>query len=264
VDFVLSPKEIARELTRLSKHDYARREVLQARNEIENSNPDLRIILTLLHKETGVDFSQYKMTTVKRRILRRMLLHKIKTPGEYATLMAEKSGEVNILYQDLLINVTGFFRDTDAHEYLKTTLFPTMLKSKAAAGEMLRVWIPACSTGEEVYSIAMTLLEIQKSKPTDKPVKIFATDLSAKAIAKARVGEYSPKELKSVSPKRLQRFYEKSGNNYRICKIVRDLSRHCSPKESTCHISLCIKCKRLSDARQIRNYRKIRSALHKN
>ena len=137
-------------------------------------------------------------------------------------LTAEKSDEINILYQDLLINVTGFFRDTDAHQYLKTTLFPRMLKSKSA-GETLRIWIPACSTGEEAYSIAMMLLEIQRSKPTDIPVQIFATDLSAKAIAKARVGEYSKHELKSVSPKRLQRFYAKSGSNFRISKLVRDM-----------------------------------------
>ena len=222
VDFVLSPKEIARELTRLSKHDFMRGDVPPAGDEIENSNPDLRIILTLLHKETGVDFSHYKMATIKRRILRRMLLNKLKALREYAKLMTEKSDETNILYQDLLINVTGFFRDNDAHQYLKTTLFPRMLKNKGK-DETLRIWVPACSTGEEVYSIAMTLLEIQKSKPTDIPVQIFATDLSANAIAKARVGEYSKHELKSISPKRLQRFYAKSGDNYRISKLVRDM-----------------------------------------
>jgi two-component system CheB/CheR fusion protein len=224
VDFVLSPKEIAHELTRLSKQDYVKREGLEVgkENEIEDSHPHLNVILTLLHKETGVDFSHYKMATIKRRILRRLMLHKIKTLSEYAALMEKKRDEINILYQDLLINVTGFFRDNDAHQYLKTTLFPRILKSKAK-GEALRIWIPACSTGEEVYSIAMTLLEIQRSRPAGIPVQIFATDLSEKAIAKARAGEYTQHELKSVSPKRLQRFYTKSGHNYRISKVVRDM-----------------------------------------
>ena len=222
VDFVLSPKEIALELTRLGKQDRAKPGAWSSGKGIENDNPDLGVIISHLHKETGVDFSYYKMATIKRRILRRMLLNKINTLKEYAQLTAEKSDEINILYQDLLINVTGFFRDTDSHQYLKTSLFPRILKSKAA-GETLRIWVPACSSGEEVYSIAMTLLEIQQNKPTDISIQIFATDLSAKAIAKARIGEYAKTDLKSISPKRLQRFYTKSGSNYRISKIVRDM-----------------------------------------
>ncbi len=224
VDFVLSPKEMARELTRLSKLDYLNRAPMRAASEveIENSNPDLGIVLNLLYEATGVDFGHYKMPTIKRRIQRRMMLCKIKVLSEYVRMLVDKRDEVNILYQDLLINVTGFFRDTDAHRYLKTTLFPRILKSKKA-GETLRIWIPACSTGEEVYSIAMMLLEVRTRKPADAPILIFATDLSTRAIVKARLGEYSKHELKSVSPKRLQRFYTKSGSNYRISKVVRDM-----------------------------------------
>lgn len=225
VDFVLSPKQIAHELARLSKHDYVKRHVPAAGNEdeIDNSDPDLKLILHLLHKETGVDFSYYKMATIKRRILRRMYLYKIESLKAYAKLMTEKSDEINILYQDLLINVTSFFRDTEAHHYLKATLLPRLLKSKEA-DETLRIWIPACSTGEEAYSMAMTILEIQTGNNTNIPVRIFATDLSAQAIAKARVGEYPGEQLQSVSPKHLQQFYTKSsGSNYRIAKVVRDM-----------------------------------------
>lgn len=223
VDFVLSPKEIAKELIRISKKDYVKRDALRsAENEIENTNPDLKIILNLLLKQTRVDFSHYKMPTIKRRILRRMLLHQIKSLKEYALFTAGQKEEIEILYQDLLINVTNFFRDTDAHGYLKTTLFPKLLKSKTA-NEKLRIWIPACATGEEAYSMAMSLLEIQGEEGTNIPVQIFATDLSKTAISKARIGEYSKPELEMVSPKRLQRFYTKSGSKYRIAKVVRDM-----------------------------------------
>ena len=224
VDFVLSPKEIAHELTRLGKHFYAKHDVpgVVKENEIESSDPSLKIVFNLLQKETGADFSHYKIATIKRRIQRRMLLYKIKSLKQYAKLLVEKSDEINILYQDLLINVTAFFRDADAHQYLKTTLFPKILKSKTA-DQVLRIWTPACSTGEEAFSIAMTILEIQSSKSDTTRVQIFATDISEKAIAKARVGEYSKHELESVSPKRLLRFYSKTGNTYRIAKVVRDM-----------------------------------------
>jgi len=224
VDFILSPKEIALELARLSKHPFVKNKGTKKRQEdlIDSSDPELATILHHLNRTTGVDFSVYKMNTIKRRIIRRMLLYKIKTLREYAIMLSEKSAEIDILYQDLLINVTSFFRDTDAHRYLKTTLLPRLLKSKKL-DETLRIWVPACSTGEEPYSIAMMLLEILGNKPDKPNIQIFATDLSTKAISKARIGDYSKQELDSVSPARLQRFYTKSGNNYRIAKMVRDM-----------------------------------------
>lgn len=224
VDFILSPKEIALELARLSKHPLIKTIGVKAGEEdaIENSNPDLKIILNQLHKVTGVDFSAYKMNTIKRRIIRRMLLHKINELREYAKLLTHEKDEIHILYQDLLINVTSFFRDTETHKYLKENLFPKLLKRKSA-GESLRIWVPACATGEEAYSIAMMLLEIQESKTTTIPVQIFATDLSEQAISKARVGFYSPQELDTVSPKRIQRFFVKVEGGYRVAKAVREM-----------------------------------------
>lgn len=224
VDFVLSPKEIAQELTRLSKQDYMHRELPRPGKEadIDNKDPGIKIILDLLQDETEVNFSYYKMATIKRRIIRRMFLYKIESVKEYAKLMSEKKEEINILYQDLLINVTSFFRDTEAHRYLKTVILPKLLKG-IPAGETLRIWVPACSTGEEAYSIAMTILEIQNNRDTNTPVQVFASDLSKQAIAKARAGEYSIKDLESVTPKLLQRFFTKHGSNYRISKAIRDI-----------------------------------------
>ncbi|MEI6408628.1 MAG: chemotaxis protein CheB [Bacteroidota bacterium] len=224
VDFILSPKDIALELARLSKHPFIINKGIKKGQEeaLDNNDSDLKQILKQLNQAVGVDFSLYKMNTIKRRIIRRMLLYKIKTIGEYAALLSEKSAEIDILYQDLLINVTSFFRDSDTHQYLKTSLLPRLLKSKTA-DETLRIWVPACSTGEEAYSIAMLLLEIQGNKSDFPRVQIFATDLSAKAIVKARIGEYSKHDVAAVSPVRLQRFYAKSGNNYRISKAVREM-----------------------------------------
>jgi len=224
VDFILSPKEIALELGRLSKHPLIKAISLKdsEHDHIENYHPDLKSILNLLFKATGVDFDVYKMNTIKRRIVRRMLLYKITTLKEYAKLLSQKTEEIDILYQDLLINVTSFFRDTDTHKFLKENLFPKLLNIKKT-GEILRIWVPACATGEEAYSIAMMLLEIQESKTKSIPIQIFATDLSETAIRKARSGNYSKKELETVSPKRIQRFFNKSESGFQVNKSVRDL-----------------------------------------
>ncbi|PKP07012.1 MAG: chemotaxis protein CheR [Bacteroidetes bacterium HGW-Bacteroidetes-5] len=224
VDFILSPKQIALELARLSKHPFVKpnEKNKNSENLIDNSDPDLKIIINQLLKTTGVDFSVYKMNTIKRRIIRRMLLYKITTLKQYAKLLTQKNEETDILYQDLLINVTSFFRDTDTHKYLKEDLFPKLLKKKKA-GDSLRIWVPACATGEEAYSIAMMLLEIQGSQPNNTSVQIFATDLSGIAINKARVGIYTKQELEAVSPKRIQRFFTKADGGFRVNKAVRDM-----------------------------------------
>lgn len=226
IDFILPPKEMALELARLSKHPFVKRAKTVAasplEDKIDNQDPDLKAILQQLLKSTGVDFSAYKINTIKRRILRRMLLYKIKTLQQYAAFLLEKKEEIDILYQDLLINVTSFFRDTDTHKYLRSTLFPKIIKRKKE-GDTLRLWVPACATGEEAYSLAMILLEIKEITGADLSIQIFATDLSQEAIAKARLGVYSKQELESVSPKRLQRFFSKSDGGFRVDKALRDM-----------------------------------------
>jgi two-component system, chemotaxis family, CheB/CheR fusion protein len=224
VDFILSPKDIATELTLMSKHPLIKRNAIKhaPEDEIENNNPDLKLILELLHNRKNVNFSHYKMNTIKRRMLRRMLVLKFKTIDQYAELLVKDTNEVDLLYQDLLINVTEFFRDTEAFLLLKKTILPRMLKTKAE-GETLRIWVAACATGEEVYSIAMLLLEIQQNKTNKIPFQIFASDLSADAISFARNGEYSINQLKNISPKQLQLFFTKTKDKYRISKSLRDV-----------------------------------------
>ncbi|WP_281298782.1 CheR family methyltransferase [Flavobacterium limnophilum] len=224
VDYVMSPAEIGKELSRMSKNPLEVRTVPKKVStlDLDNNNPDLKNIIQYLHKKKNVDFSHYKMNTIKRRIQRRMLINKSKTLKDYGQLLAKDANEADLLYQDLLINVTSFFRDPDAFSLLKSTILPKLLKSKES-GETLRIWVVACAIGEEVYTIAMLLLEIKEETKIDIPFQIFASDLSTEAIRAARIGEYTTEQISNLSPERLERFFTKSKNKYRIVKLLRDV-----------------------------------------
>jgi two-component system, chemotaxis family, CheB/CheR fusion protein len=224
VDLVLSPKDIAAQLARIGKKPDIVKAVMHEsfEDEISNTDEDLTGIILLLKKGTGVDFTHYKMNTIKRRIVRRMLLYKLESLKGYVQYLKQHPNELNVLYQDLLINVTYFFRDADAMEYMKKTLLPRILKTKSV-NDPLRVWVPACATGEEAYSLAMVIMEVLGEKANSVSIQIFATDLSELAIARARLGIYSRHDVVGISPKRLQRFFIKVDGSYRIVKSIRDL-----------------------------------------
>jgi two-component system CheB/CheR fusion protein len=222
VDMILSPKEIAYELERIGKNNDLIAQAMDIDASVGANDEDLNAIIQLLKKSTGVDFKHYKINTIKRRIIRRMLLYQLETLKDYAKYLRQHSHEINVLYQDLLINVTSFFRDLDTLEYLKKSVLPKII-SNAKANEPVRIWVPACSTGEEAYSLAIILMELLNNKTTLPPIQIFATDLSELAVAKARLGVYSKTELAEVSPKRLQQYFTKIDGSYRIVKAIRDL-----------------------------------------
>ncbi len=222
-DFVLPPAEIAAELSRLGAQNDVYR---HAFNELDGGaspgDEAFNGILHLLNRSTGVDFSQYKVNTIRRRIFRRMMLFRLETLDEYTQYIRRHTQEISALYQDLLINVTTFFRDTAAGEYLKKEILPKLLKTKGA-NDPVRVWVPACSTGQEPYSLAMLITETLEEKAMAIPVQIFATDLSETAVTKARLGIYSKDEVAGIPPRRLQRFFIKTDGHYRIVKPLRDL-----------------------------------------
>jgi two-component system, chemotaxis family, CheB/CheR fusion protein len=223
VDYVMSPTQIAAELARLAGNGMKPLNRAQSKkNHMQPGDPDMGAVLRHLYKKTSVDFSHYKMTTLTRRLRHRMRQHNISTVKDYLKLLANKNGEAEILYKDLLINVTDFFRDPDLFRYLKSAFLPRLLKRKAPNGT-LRIWVPACSTGEEAYSIAMILLELQENNKRKIPVQIFATDLSKTAIRDARLGLYSKADLQQVSAKRLKRFFQRNGDSYRVAKELRQL-----------------------------------------
>lgn len=224
VDFVLPPAKIAEELANLSRNLMLAFPLpLILTEESPEPGDALATIFALLRSTTGVDFSRYKPNTLDRRIGRRMLLYKLEQLEDYAAYLQEHPAEVKALYEEILIHVTSFFRDPEAFELLKERVFPTITQNKSAEFP-IRIWVAGCSTGEEVYSIAIGLLEFLSNQVTQPPIQIFATDISELAIDKARSGIYAENQMVEVSPERRRRFfYAVEGGRFQISKAVREL-----------------------------------------
>lgn len=224
VDFILSPDEIAYELARIGQHPHvARPKVADDAKSSSDAQGDLMDkIFLLLRSATGVDFTYYKQTTIDRRITRRMVVNKLDGLEAYVGYLQEDPAEVRALYQDILITVTDFFRDREAFETLKNQVFPEIIRNKAPDAP-IRVWVPGCSSGEEPYSIAMSLLESLEGMSKKPPVLIFATDINEIAIEKARAGIYPESITADVSPERLQRFFVSTEGGYQINKFIREM-----------------------------------------
>jgi len=223
VDFVLTPEGIAKELARISRHPFVNPiPSKSAEEEASAGRNGFRKILTLLQKSKGVDFTDYKANTLNRRITRRMVLNKSESPEAYAKFMRENAAEVEALYQDILINVTSFFRNPETFAVLKEKIFP-QIAEQHTSDEPIRIWTLGCSTGEEAYSIAMSFAEFAADQAEHLPVQIFATDLSDRGIEKARAGLYPRDITQDVSPERLRRFFTEADGGYRISKPLRDM-----------------------------------------
>ena len=179
-------------------------------------------ILRLIRSKTGNDFSQYKKSTIHRRIERRMSVHLITDIAVYARYLEEHTDEVNILFRELLINVTSFFRDPEAFELLRREVLPGLIKQKGEY-ESFRVWVPGCSTGEEAYSLAIIIREIMDDMNRDCKVQIYSTDIAEDAIATARKGLYPPNIAADVPEERLKRFFIRDGNGFVVKKEIRDM-----------------------------------------
>lgn len=182
----------------------------------------LQKIFVLLRAQSGNDFSLYKKNTVRRRIERRMSVHQLSNITQYVRYLQENSNEVDLLFKELLIGVTNFFREPDAFTVLKEKVIPDMLKNKKA-GDSIRIWVIGCSTGEEAYSIAIILREcLDDLKLKGIKTQIYATDIDKEAIDVARQGRYPDNITADVSEERLQRFFSKEDDHYRIKKNIRD------------------------------------------
>ena len=222
VDISLAPAEIARQLARIGRHPYVK---MPAGGETAapDEEASFRRILALLRASFGVDFAAYRDNTVRRRIKRRMVLNVREDLAQYATQLGRDRTELEALYHDILINVTSFFREPETFEALKQSVFPEMLKSKPP-GTSIRIWSPGVATGQEAYSLAMSLVEFLDAKNPSPPIQIFATDLSdTTALQKAREGLYPDSIAAEISPQRLRRFFTKEDGRYRISKTLRDM-----------------------------------------
>jgi two-component system CheB/CheR fusion protein len=224
VDFVMAPDGIAREILRIAQHPYVAIPAVKApeARAQQAEGTDLERVLALLRQGTGVDFSHYKLNTLLRRINRRMVLLRLENLRQYAEHLQRNPGELESLYQDILINVTSFFRNPEAFDALKARVLPRLMHSRPRQ-DPLRVWSIGCSTGEEAYSLAMLVAEFLSEINSPLPVQIYATDLNGAAIDRARLGFYPKSLVHDVSPERLRRFFLEADGGYRVSKAVRDM-----------------------------------------
>jgi two-component system, chemotaxis family, CheB/CheR fusion protein len=216
IDACLTAPEIGDELMRLAAHPYVAR---PARGLGEAARAEL---LGRLRDAFGVDFSAYKRTTIERRIDRRMALHKTDQVEAYLAIVRDTPGELAALYGDLLIGVTGFFRDREPFELLAQVVFPRLLAGRAP-DDPIRIWVPGCSTGEEAYSVAMCLLEALDGHALAPRIQIFATDIDDNALAFARQAIYANASALDLPEQRRQRFFTHSDRGYQVSRQVRDL-----------------------------------------
>ncbi len=238
VDFTLAPAAMAAQLIAYASHLYVSRAYASrvvtshaydmpaqasplASAKAENV---LKKVFILLRAQTGHDFSEYKPSTIHRRIERRMAVHQIDMLEGYLKYLQQSPTEVETLFREMLIGVTRFFRDTEAFQALETQILPALLASKPAGGAV-RGWVPGCSTGEEAYSIAILLQERMEALKLRYDVQLFATDIDSQAITKARAGVFPAGIAADVTPERLARFFtlETDSGNYRIHKSIRDM-----------------------------------------
>jgi two-component system, chemotaxis family, CheB/CheR fusion protein len=220
VDFILTPEEIPVQIARSTGG------FKEAPPESAEEHPDpegaFRQVLTLLRLRKGTDFTYYKQTTIRRRIERRMGLNKIKTIRAYVDFFRETPAEQDLLYQDLLIPVTGFFRDPSTFDTVSESLLPLLFGGREE-GNPLRIWIAGCSTGEETYSMAISMNEYLGARADAFQIQIFSTDVSERSIAIARKGIYSAAEVGGVSPERLEKYFEKIAGSYHVSKSIREI-----------------------------------------
>jgi two-component system CheB/CheR fusion protein len=223
VDYVLPPKDIAHELARTARHPYVFRDRSADNADIAlTGSSGLGSIFGMLRRVTGLDFTHYRQTTIVRRIHRRMVVHKIEKLDEYVKYLRSNPAELKALYQDMLINVTSFFRNPRVFDALKSQVFPDILKNRSPEST-IRIWTPGCASGEETYSLAILLLEFLGDKAPHVPIQFFGTDVSESSIGKARGGVYPENIRGDVSPERLRRYFTQTEGGYRISKAIRDM-----------------------------------------
>ncbi len=223
VDFVLPPEEIAQELAEIAKHPEIIRQKIEIPEPPAEGGNDKQAIFTLLKASFNVNFANYKKATTDRRITRRMVLKNIESIKNYVSYLRTHKDELQALFEDLLISVTGFFREPETFTFLKECVFSTIVEKKQL-NQLIRVWVPGCSTGEEVYSIAIAIQEFLEEKNIiDIQIQVFGTDVNDKNIEKARRGIYLKAIEDTIPEKRLRRFFTSINGNYQITKQIRDM-----------------------------------------
>ena len=248
VDMILSPAGIAAELARLGAHPYLRPPADSAQEAGVDGGDDLYAkIFVMLRGVFGVDFSNYKLTTIKRRVARRMALYQLTELAQYVDFLRAHPLEIEDLYQDILIMVTEFFRDPSTFTSLRSKVLPHILASKPASAP-LRAWVPGCASGEEAYSVAIELARYLAEHGELRPVKVFATDINERDIVVARRASYSPNRLKDVPADYVEAYFDEVDSGYAIKQYVREMcifARHDVTREAPFSQLDLISCRNL-------------------
>ena len=227
VDYVLAPEQIGVEIARLVRNPHYADTHQPETAPGEDDEAGLRAICDLMHKATGIDFARYRESTVSRRVRRRVALRNLATLGDYVRLLTDDEEERIALQQDLLIEVTSFFREPESFEALKRLVFPALVGQAKSAP--IRIWVPGCASGAEAYSILIALQEFQDEQGTSVPVQVFASDVKESAIQRARLGVYPATIAAELSPGRLRTFFTKTDDGYQVTRSLRErciFSRH--------------------------------------
>ena len=223
-DYVLPPAEMARELLLFIRHPL----VAQMKDAaLKVGETTMQKIVSLIHEQTGIDFTSYKESTVARRIQRRIGIAQLANPEDYLEFLEQSPQEIAMLGRDLLINVTRFFRDGEVFDVLRGETLPAILKS-AAARKALRIWVPGCATGEEAYSIAILVQELVTARGEKWDVKIFATDVDKVSIEYAGRGLYPKSIAADVAPELLARFFVQESGALQISSGDSQAGRLCA------------------------------------
>jgi two-component system CheB/CheR fusion protein len=228
VDFILAPEKIPEQLLQI-KSAYKTSGVLKEEKQPPAADEEsvFKQILSLLSRSSGVDFTYYKEPTLQRRIARRVAIAKKENLTTYLDFLRTDKAEQEALFQDMLIPVTSFFRDPKTFHALTKKVFPSILKNKDADAP-IRIWVAGCSSGEEIYSIAICLQEFLEANPNsyrERTVKIqiFASDISQKSIKKARTGIYTKADVEPLSASQLENYFTKNNASYEVGKLIRDM-----------------------------------------
>jgi two-component system CheB/CheR fusion protein len=216
-DFILNVESMPQTITDYVNNNGKTREV----KKIENEEKYVTAIIDLIKENLPLDFSEYKANTILRRIKRRAAYHDFDLLENYLALLKTDAAEVEALAHDFLISVTSFFRDKDAFEFIETHVIPDIIKQAVTTGKEIKMWVTGCATGEEAYSLAIILKEQLDDRHKNISVKIFATDIDSAALALAGKGLYNESITKDVSPQRIERFFSKENNEYRIKPDIR-------------------------------------------
>lgn len=220
IDYILNPSAIAKELVRIVQHPLTLTVSIDSVRTVSDEDSYARLFRHL-QGICNIDFSHYKRGTIERRLTRRLVLHDLHALSDYVSLVENDAVESRALCREFLINFTHFFRDTETFDTLSNIGFPRMLQNHDSE-EPIRIWVAGCSTGEEVYSIAICLTEYLSSISVNRGMQIFGTDVSEEALDIARSGRYLENISRNVSAERLLRFFIKEGDHYRVTKTIRE------------------------------------------